>query len=538
MFHFIRTITILALALAGALALSGSALEARAQNLYWDPEGTGTNNAAPGNGVWNTNAEWSTTSAVTTNLVAWSNGAVACFSAGELFFGTTVQLNTAASISGMQVGLPHTPPEALTIQGGGSLNLLAGQDIFAINITNETYTTSISVPLTGPGTAVFVGSGAVDLNEVNTYTGGTQIGALGASGNFLFVGNSNCFGPGPITFVNGGAALGIVPTGSVISNTVIATNGFINISGPTTFTGPWTISGVTDVSTPEYGGTSSINGPIGGDGSLTIGLYQSHVQLNGTNTYTGPTVITNGGNWLLLGPNGSINNSSAIIIENSIFDVAAIPAFTISTNTTLVAIGDGTSYLSEAEIYGATGGTVNLGSQPIILSYTPGSFSGDGGDPSLYVFESNLILSNNPVTITNASATPLGPGTYNVIQVGPTSAPGSVFGAPNPQVSVVGSGIAAGNIAFLAVTNGGVNLIVSPPVTSPPPVSAQVSSNEFQLTASVVPNAAYQVQTASNLIPPVAWTTIATSAADSNGVIQFNVTNFTSPGLFYRLLFP
>jgi hypothetical protein len=103
----------------------------------------------------------------------------------------------------------------------------------------------------------------------------------------------------------------------------------------------------------------------------------------------------------------------------------------------------------------------------------------------------------------------------------------------------LGAGIATNTIAFLAVTNGGINLIVSPPVTSPPQVSAQISSNNFQLTATVVPGAAYWVQSTTNLTPPVTWTNVVTGAANSNGLIQFNVTNFsTNSGVFYQLAFP
>ena len=49
----------------------------------------------------------------------------------------------------------------------------------------------------------------------------------------------------------------------------------------------------------------------------------------------------------------------------------------------------------------------------------------------------------------------------------------------------------------------------------------------------------YLLQTATNLMPPVPWQTVASIQADSNGVCTFVDTNGLSPGaLFYRMAAP
>lgn len=50
-----------------------------------------------------------------------------------------------------------------------------------------------------------------------------------------------------------------------------------------------------------------------------------------------------------------------------------------------------------------------------------------------------------------------------------------------------------------------------------------------------VPGSTYFLQAATNLQPPIQWTTLQTNVADSNGVISFSETNAPTPVRYYRL---
>ena len=98
-------------------------------------------------------------------------------------------------------------------------------------------------------------------------------------------------------------------------------------------------------------------------GSLTK-VGNGTLTLNNAETYSGNTTISVG--TLALGSSGSINNSATIgIAAGGTFDVSAISSYSLSSSTTLSAAGTATA----ATIKGASGGTVNLDSRPITLTY-------------------------------------------------------------------------------------------------------------------------------------------------------------------------
>jgi hypothetical protein len=108
-----------------------------------------------------------------------------------------------------------------------------------------------------------------------------------------------------------------------------------------------------------------------------------------------------------------------------------------------------------ATIKGGT--TVSLYTQPISLTYSPVSFSGDLTRPALTISQGALSLVNNTISVNNASGTALGEGIYRLIAV----AGGTINGSPKAAVTVTGSGIVANTTATIAVSGGNVNLIVN-----------------------------------------------------------------------------
>jgi autotransporter-associated beta strand protein len=242
---------------------------------------------------------------------------------------------------------------------------------------------------------------------------GADDNGSGGGGIFDLNGNSQTIGPLASSTGIGGTGTNIPTIKLTGALTVIQTN--IN----TTFAGVITGSG----------------------GSLTVGGSgtPSILTLSGANTYTGKTTINAG--TLALGSTGSINNSTGIsIAAGATFDVSAINSFTLSANTTLSAGGT----TAAATINGGT--TVNLRSQPIILTY-------DGLDPALILSQGALVLNGNAFTV-NGSA--LAVGAYNIIQ----QTSGNIAGSGS--YSVTGTAIPpTGVTAAISVSGGNVILTIA-----------------------------------------------------------------------------
>jgi hypothetical protein len=140
----------------------------------------------------------------------------------------------------------------------------------------------------------------------------------------------------------------------------------------------------------------------GSSGGLTV-TNGGVLTLTGANTYTGPTVIA--GSTLALSGGGSIGNSSALNLSaNGIFDFSANTNFTLGGSASFLVSSAGQS----ATIFGATNGTLNLGSRPITLNF-------DGANPALALAQGALLLSGQAITVNTAF--PLANGTYNLINV-------------------------------------------------------------------------------------------------------------------------
>ena len=358
-------------------------------------------------------------------------------------------------------------------------------------------------------------SGIMILAGANTYTGPTSVG--GAAGTTtLYVSSLNSVSGGgassslgaPTTVANGTIALGLTtfPALLIYNGVGETSDRVINLagttagatlendgSGPITLSSSFTATGAgaktLTLQGTNSGGANAINGAIVNSGSGATALTKAGTNnwtLSGANTYSGNTTISAG--TLALGSTGSINNSPLITIAaGAIFDVSTISSYTFSS-TTLKATG-GTA--NPAIINGAASGTVSLGAQQVFLNYAPTAFVGDTTDPSLSLPGTTaLTLNNNQIFITNTTATPLGAGTYALIQVG-DGVTGTITGTPNPDVFVEGSGIAPGNSAALSVSNSTVVLVVSAATnttTTTVPTTAFTYSGTTTYTATVAPD--------------------------------------------------
>ncbi len=442
---------------------------ARATVYYWDP--TGASASATPAGTWDTTtAEWATTSALTASPFAWQDNVAACFCAGSSGTGTfTVQLDTTINCAGIFNGSLTPPGCFVTIAGAGALNMATDSALHTSGSNGGT--TTVGVPMIGTGNIVLEGSKSTYLHGTNTYSGGTKLGYNSGGTVISFTGtvyfnNDSAFGTGPIQMFASSQNYTLVAEGSnpiTITNpftAVVGTN--INFTGNTgglTLAGNWTLG----AAIPGIGinaNAVTISGIMSGTGGLNK-FGTAALKLTGANTYTGVTTISNGS--LTIGVTGSIGSSSRIRIipgaNGSVLDVSANNLWTLGSSTTLFVAGTGTGTTAAAMIKGGpTAGVVSFGTRPVVLNFTPVTFTGDTTHPPLYITQGSLTLNNNAITVTNAAATPLGAGTYRLIQVSSAS----INGTPNPTVSVLGTGIATNNAASLVIAGGQLNLVVKP----------------------------------------------------------------------------
>ena len=186
---------------------------------------------------------------------------------------------------------------------------------------------------------------------------------------------------------------------------------------------------------------------ISGSGGKLTKVGGNKLTLTTSPTYDGLTTISNG--------TLALNNTIALAAASSVslaaggtLDVSANATYNWGASASLTASGTGTTALTDAaEIKGST--TVNLGSRPVTLNFTPTTFAGDSTHPALYVSAGSLTI-NSSITVNNNGASPLGNGTYILIRT-----VGGSTGTPTLSGNVVGGlGLVAGKNALIQ-RNGG-----------------------------------------------------------------------------------
>jgi autotransporter-associated beta strand protein len=267
---------------------------------------------------------------------------------------------------------------------------------------------------------------AYNLGSGGTLTvGGIVTNNTSGTNNLTFNGGTLKAGNTQATFMSGLTHAYVSTNGAVIDS-----NGKnIGISQVLEHAGPATDGGLTKL----------------GGGTLT---------LSGTSTYNGATVISNG--TLALASSGSISNTASIAIAaGATCDVSAVSAYTLIGNTTLRASG---TAASPATLKGGT--TVSLGSQAVIMDFTPATYSGDTASPALTVSQGVLTL-NGAITVNIMGIASLGAGTYRLI----SQTSGSIAGTPTrgatTNLLLNNSGVVSGGTARIEVSGGQVNLIVA-----------------------------------------------------------------------------
>jgi autotransporter-associated beta strand protein len=213
--------------------------------------------------------------------------------------GITTTTQTVATLLNVASSQPLTinnngTPGVLTLTLSG--NLSAATAGTALNVNGVSNTTISGAIGGGFGTLTKTGSGVLTLSGTNAYTGGTVING----GTVSVAADANLGAAGGSITLNGGALL--LTTNSITSgrNITLGANGgtvLVPVASALTF--------------------PTLTGVISGSGSMTFDGGQ-YVQLQGSNTYTGPTIINNAGvllNSVLLGGTGRLVNTSSITIN-------------------------------------------------------------------------------------------------------------------------------------------------------------------------------------------------------------------------------
>lgn len=285
------------------------------------------------------------------------------YSGGTIVKNGTVLFNTDANLGAVGAGISLDNGTIGVAAGGGGQTInrsITITNLGAIYLSNQTGNpVTWSGAIGGTGTLVMDGGGTLNLTGANTYSGGTRI----SEGSLLFTTDANL----------GTTGTGVTLIGGTIGTTKDAAAAMV----------------VDRALTLEGHGTISVeNNPLvwSGDISGTGGLTKSGggvLQLTGTNSYTGSTVIYGGtlqisaddklgtaGNEIVLVNNGHLWATASFTTARPINLADAGGGFQLDTGTTLTLTG--------AISAGGTGArTLSLvGTGTLVLAGTAGIYGG------------------------------------------------------------------------------------------------------------------------------------------------------------------
>ncbi len=369
------------------------------------------------------------------------------YSGGTNLNAGTIQVNTNTALG--TGGLVMADGTAL-LAGVNSLALANGVTLNGTSTMNtQGFTLALNGVIGGTGTLAKIGTGTLELNGDNTYSGGTSLTA-----GTIRVGNNNALGTGNLamaagTFLQAGAPL------LTIANTVSMAGG-----------------ATVDVA----GQTLTLGGLISGAGPLSVidsaSVPAAALVLTGLNTYTGGTVVT--GTTVLVSQDANLGNAAggitlvggtlrttasfstartfALGTGGGTVDVATGTTLTstgVVSGTSLTKIGGGTLALNAANTYaGGTAlnaGTISVGNNAALGT---GALAMAGGT-TLAAGANNLALAN---AISTAGVGTVDTGSNIFTLAGVVSGAGSIAKVGTGNLVVNGANTYAGGTALNAGT--------------------------------------------------------------------------------------
>jgi autotransporter-associated beta strand protein len=359
---------------------------------------------------------------------------------------------------------------------------------------------------------VNLNGGLITCSRVGSATANASASATGDTATFNFNGGTLKASAASATFYQGSTGSPTVPITSIVqSGGAIINDGGFAIS-------------VLEV-LQHYSALGSTN-----DGGLTK-LGAGTLTLTRANTYTGPTIISNGS--LALGNGGSISDSVNInILAGANLNTSAITTLTLASGQTLEGGGSITGALTSS-----AGSTVAPGSSGATGTLTASGAVTLNGTTCMKLNSSastNDVVAGSSITyggtlnLTNLSGTLTAGKSFKLFNA--TTYNGS-FTNLTPVIPGLGLGWATPSLS----TSGTLSVIAQP---TPRPHFAGIVASGTNLVMSGtngVPYWTYYVLTSTNVSLPVSnWTVVATNAFGGSG--NFSFTNSPhAPQTFYQL---
>ncbi|HEX3628434.1 MAG TPA: glycoside hydrolase family 2 TIM barrel-domain containing protein [Verrucomicrobiae bacterium] len=327
-------------------------------------------------------------------------------------------------------------------QGGTNATVnISGGSVYvsAIGFAGTSYTSLPKDTLNISGGSLYIG-----FNGIYT-TSGSESPSVNISGgtfhtvHMLGVGGGGAAGSTNVDLLSDGTNWEWTAPSVNLTNNSFLVNG---VSGP----GYVTFA-------PEPGRVIILANTWSGVGGLMVN-GPGTVGITSNNLYTGNTTITQG-TLAMLG--GSIGGSPNIIVAPgaALAGPSSGPAFTPAAGQIVSNSGSGAIFA----------GQINTGPSTVVLNYSSGA-------PAFTVIGGVLGLSSGTLFEVNNTGPVLTAGNYEIISAGA----GGVVAVPGglPAVTVTGNGIAAGENAFLTISNNNLYLEMG---TGQPPQVANIITN-------------------------------------------------------------
>lgn len=311
---------------------------------------------------------------------------------------TTFNANLAA---GAAQTWSNTSAQTFTVNG----NVNLGSN--ALTVTGANQVSVVGVVSGTSGSIVKNGTNLLNLSGNNTFTGGVTVNQ-----GTLQLGNPTALGTGTLTFSGAGATLD-----GIANNLILTTNNAVALNADFTFTGSQALNLGTGAIT--LGTASSATGTtrtltinnnfltLGGiiaDSGTTTGLAKAGsnvLQLNGANTYTGNTAVTNA--TIRIGQTDAIKSGNAM----TLFQVGGAPIFDLNGfnqnlgSLTMSALqNNGTSTVTNANV-----------ASPSTLTLSGGATAFTYNNVSSSMVNAAATISVNKVDLNSAATFNVGTGT-------------------------------------------------------------------------------------------------------------------------------
>ena len=379
-------------------------------------------------------------------IISGATGTLTKATAGTLILSGANTFGGAITISAgkLQIGAGSTTGSI----GAGDI---ANAGILEINRSDAL---SFANVVSGAGSLVKNGTGALTLTGNNTFDGGFTIN--GGTGNVgkVIAGHNNSLGVGTVTLANQAATLELANGITVANAMTVAASGNFKIiqlqSGAAAATYSGNITNNEDVSAnfdliAGVDGTLTVSGNISG-GHVNAGIEKlgaGTVILSGANTYTGATTISAG---TLSAAAGALAGTSGITVNGAIFAAADYnPAATLALDASA------TATISAADLI-ITGAISNAGSAADALD-----FSAATGKITL----SSLTGAGKTRFASDADVTGgISVGTVTVVgALGANITGGTVSAASLTAASVTGGTTTITGAATVTTVNGGATTV-------------------------------------------------------------------------------